>query len=238
MGWEVDLVGLAGTFRLEAAFRTDPGPTVVVGHNGAGKSTLLKMLVGASRPVRGHIRLRDRPLFDSQTALHMSPEDRRIGYVPQGYALFPHLSAVDNVAFGLAGRKPIRERRELALGCLHELGAVALADRFPSELSGGEQQRVALARALVVEPDGLLLDEPLSALDTRARKAMRRFLVGHLVGLPCATLVVTHSRRDALAFGGAVVVLEQGRVVQVGSVEELQRNPATPFVQEFFSPEP
>jgi ABC-type sulfate/molybdate transport systems ATPase subunit len=157
--------------------------------------------------------------------------------VPQSYALFPHLSAVDNVSFGLASRahsQPAHARREQARRWLAELGSAGLAQGVPRELSGGEQQRVALARALIVEPDVLLLDEPLAALDTTSRRTMRAFLAGHLQKRARPALVVSHDVKDVLALGGQVAVLENGRVVQRGSAQELARHPNTAFVAELF----
>ena len=236
-GWDVDIAGYNGSFHLQASFRTTFGTSVLVGHNGAGKSTLLKMLVGALQPEHGHLHLNGHVLFDSSKGINLPPEDRGIGYVPQGYGLFPHMTALSNVSFGLLGRFSKTERHKRARQYLASINAEHLAERYPDELSGGEQQRIALARALVVEPLGLLLDEPMAALDATARRATRKFLVKHLSALDCPTLVVTHSRRDVVSFSEQVVVLEKGRVVQTGDLDQLTQAPATPFVEDFFHPE-
>jgi ABC-type sulfate/molybdate transport systems ATPase subunit len=154
-----------------------------------------------------------------------------VGYVPQGFGLFPHLRAVDNVAFGLAGRK---DRRRVARSLLEDLGIAAVADRMPRDLSGGERQRVALARALVLDPELLLMDEPLSALDAASRRRMRSFLAVHLEERQRPAIIVTHDVRDVMALGGDVHVLEGGRIVQQGTAEDLREDPGTDFVAEFF----
>jgi ABC-type sulfate/molybdate transport systems ATPase subunit len=168
-------------------------------------------------------------------------EERRVGYVPQGYGLFPHLSVLENVAFGLSvgpARFPKEARREKALSMLGELGCRSLAERRVGGLSGGEQQQVALARALAPSPSLLLLDEPLAALDRATRRSVRGFLAEHLKARACPTLLVTHEARDVEALGaedlGAeVCVLEGGRIVQRGPLEALREEPASDFVSEF-----
>jgi molybdopterin-binding protein len=151
--------------------------------------------------------------------------------VPQDYALFPHLDALGNVAFGLrASRLAAREADTRARRALEAIGIADLADRRPDALSGGQQQRVALARALVLEPRVLLLDEPLSALDLQTRQAVRGELKRLLASLPCATLYVTHSAVEAFVFGDRIAVLEGGTVRQSGPPEDLLRHPRTPYV--------
>jgi molybdate transport system ATP-binding protein len=237
MRWQLCVQAKIGS--LELAVELDGGrePLVLVGPNGAGKTTLLRIVAGAHRPASGRIEVGERLLFDAAHGIDLPPEARRVGYVPQGYGLFPHLSVVDNVSFGLASKahfEPARARREKALVWLAELGSAELADRFPRELSGGEKQRVALARALILEPDVLLLDEPLSALDATSRRTMRAFLAAHLQKRARPALVVSHDIKDVLALGGQVAVLENGRVVQRGSAQELAQRPNTAFVAELF----
>jgi molybdate transport system ATP-binding protein len=237
MRWQLCVQARIGGLELAVELEGGHEPVVLVGPNGAGKTTLLRIVAGAHRPVSGRIQLGERVLFDAAEAIDLPPEARRVGYVPQGYSLFPHLSAVDNVSFGLASRahfEPARSRREKALAWLAELGSAELADRFPHELSGGEKQRVALARALILEPDVLLLDEPLSALDATSRRTMRSFLAAHLQKRARPALVVSHDVKDVLALGGQVAVLENGRVVQRGSSQELARRPSSAFIAELF----
>jgi molybdate transport system ATP-binding protein len=209
---------------------------VIVGPNGAGKSSLLVGLLGALSIDRGLIRLAGATLFDSETPADVPLEQRGIGYVPQDYALFPHLDVWGNVEFALrsSADKPNREVREIrVLGLLRELGIEQLARRSVRTLSGGEKQRVALARALVVRPRALLLDEPLAALDVHARREVRGFLRDYLTRLNLPTVVVTHDPSDARELGQSIAVLERGKITQLGSWAALAAAPATPFVREF-----
>jgi ABC-type sulfate/molybdate transport systems ATPase subunit len=231
--WQVALRGRLGALALDLGFTTGAGPTLIVGPNGSGKTTLLRAIAGARLDLHGEICLNGRTLFDSRTGVRLPPEQRNIGYVPQGYALFPHLKALDNVAFGCPGSAS--ERREQARAVLERFAAGHLASRYPSQLSGGEQQRVALARALAVEPGGLLLDEPLAALDARTRRTMRGFLSEYLSADARPAIVVSHDVRDVLALGGHVIVLEDGAITQQGSAQDIARAPATEFVAEFFA---
>ncbi len=231
---EVALQGTAGTLPIDVAFRAAAVPLVIVGPNGAGKTQTLMMILGASRPRRGRVTLDGRPLFDDELGLDLPVEQRRIGFLPQRYALFPHLDVLSNVAYGItAPSRP--ERLRLAREALRDLDAEALGPRRPTELSGGETQRVALARALASRPRALLLDEPLAALDVSIRRDMRRFLAERLRAWSLPTVVVTHDRADAEALDGEVVVIEQGAVTQRGRLAELAALPATPFVKQLVS---
>lgn len=232
MTWAARLRVRRGDFLLDVDLGGPAGPLVLVGPNGSGKTTLLRALAGAARPDDGVVRVGDRVLLDAATDVPI--EQRGVGYVPQGYGLFPHLSVRDNVAFGLAARGvPPAERSERVARILDELGCDGLIDRSPRTLSGGEQQRVALARALVLAPRLLLLDEPLAALDATTRRAVRSFLATRLRAFGGPSLLVTHDARDAAALDAEVVVLERGRVVQRGRLESLRAAPATDFVAEF-----
>jgi molybdate transport system ATP-binding protein len=237
VSWSVELETSVGTLELKVAMQGDRDPTVVVGPNGAGKTSLLRLVAGAYRPRSGKVTIGEKTIFDSTTGVNLPPEERRVGYVPQGFGLFPHLRVVDNVAFGKSvgrGRKPAAARRDEAMALLEELDCAHLSNRLPRRLSGGEQQRVALARALMVEPELLLLDEPLSTLDPSARRKLRAFLTAHLAARRTPAIVVTHDVRDVEALDADVVVLENGKISQRGSIEDLRRDPATEFVAEFF----
>jgi molybdate transport system ATP-binding protein len=224
-----------GGFSLDAELEVAPGRTLaLVGESGAGKTTVLRLLAGLTQPDAGRITLNGEPWFDSPEAIALPPWRREVGYLAQDYALFPHLSVFDNVAFGLRAqglhRRTTRSRVD---GVLMRFDLAALADRKPSQLSGGQQQRVALARALVLEPSLLLLDEPLSALDLQTRRSVRGKLRRTLAALPCATVYVTHNPVEAIAFGDRISVLEAGRITQNGVPDELLRHPRSPYVAEF-----
>jgi molybdate transport system ATP-binding protein len=237
--WQVRVRAQLGALAFEVELDGDREPLSLVGPNGAGKTTLLRILAGAHRPLAGRIQLGDRVLFDARLGIDLPPEARRVGYVPQGYGLFEHLSVLDNVSFGLCSRahfQPRQERQRRAAALLEELGCSGLEQRFPRGLSGGEKQRVALARALILDPDVLLLDEPLSALDTASRRSMRAFLADHLRRRDRPSLVVSHDIKDVLALGGPVAVLERGRVIQRGRAAELAARPESAFIAEFFDP--
>ena len=218
---EIDLER-RGSFPIRVRFTLGAGPVALAGPNGAGKTTLLRMILGVL-PATGHVLLGGRDLAK------LEPEARRIGYVPQDSQLFPHLTALGNVAFGLP-RGPDRKARALAL--LESLEVPHTAQLLPAQLSGGERQRVALARALAPGPHALLLDEPLSSLDPSARRRVRDFLGQRLRALRLPALIVTHDARDAAALADRVIVLERGQVVQAGTLPELRTAPATPFVEE------
>ena len=238
MSWHARVQLRLGEMDLDVDLSGDARPTALIGPNGSGKTTLLRTIAGAHRPAAGQIRLGDRLVFDGESGLDLPPEERGVGYVPQGYGLFPHLSVLDNVAFGwrsASRREPPLRRRQAAAEILDRLGGAHLSARSPSKLSGGEQQRVALARALMIDPHILLLDEPLAALDAPARRRLRGFLSGHLNARKRPAVVVTHDVRDVLALDALVVAVEDGRVVQQGSADALAAEPATDFVAEFFA---
>jgi molybdate transport system ATP-binding protein len=205
-----------------------------VGESGSGKTLALRLLAGLLEPDEGKIELEGEIYFHSGRSLFVPPEKRSIGYMSQEYALFPHLSALENVAFGLRAsgvRRPAARRRAGAM--LERLEIADLASRRPSQMSGGQRQRVALARALVLEPHLLLLDEPLAALDMATRRTVRTELAGLLSALPCVTVYVTHSPAEALVFGDLVAVMEAGRVQQMGTRDDLLRHPRSQYVAEF-----
>lgn len=229
---EVDVQGTIGDLTIDLSLAVASGPTVIVGPNGAGKTTALMMVLGALSPRRGRVALDGDVVFDRARGIDLPVERRGIGYLPQRYALFPHLDVLHNVAYGIQGRSRA-ERAERAISALRDLGAEALAARRPDELSGGEAQRVALARALAPGPRALLLDEPLAALDASVRREVRSFVAAHLRRLSIPTLIVTHDRADAEAFDGEVIVLERGSAVQRGRLGELAARPQTDFVRQF-----
>lgn len=229
------LVARVGTLALDVTLDAGEGPLVIVGPNGAGKTSLLGLLLGVLPAARGRVEIDGDVLFDGDAGLEVPVEARRIGYVPQDYALFPHLTVRGNVDFALASAAappPREQRARRATAVLRDLGLEAVADRRPATLSGGEKQRAALARALSVEPRALLLDEPLAALDVHARREVRSFLAGYLRALSVPTIVVTHDPEDARILGARIAVLEAGKIVQTGTWGELVGGPATRFIAE------
>jgi len=231
-GLAADLVVERGAFRLDLAFEVPAGQTVaVLGPNGAGKTTLLRALAGLHPLAGGRVRLGDRVLEDVRAHVRVRPPDRHVGVVFQDHRLFPHLSARDNVAFGPRSVGVPRARaRADGQRWLDRLGLVGLGDRRPAALSAGQAQRVGLARALAAGPGLLLLDEPLSALDPATREDVRGELRRQLAGFAGPALVVTHDVADALGLADRLVVVEDGRIVQDASSQEVSRRPLTPFV--------
>jgi len=219
--------GTAGVFDISLAIGRGE-LLAIIGASGSGKSTLLKLLAGFVRPDAGRI------LIDGNDVGQLAPEARRLGVVFQNYALFPHMRLWENVAYPLKVRGIGRdERRARAVEMLGRVGMRPRADDFPAQLSGGQQQRVALARALVFEPQGLLLDEPLSALDAGLRLEMRDEIlrVQRLSGI--ATLLVTHDQEEALSIADKVVMMRDGRLLQVGTPRQLYETPADASVAAF-----
>jgi molybdate transport system ATP-binding protein len=240
MDFSVRLEAQLREFTLAVELDGGRAPLALVGPNGSGKTTILRMIAGVATPRSGSITLSGYTVFDAATNIDVPAEERRVGYVPQGYGLFPHLSVLENVAFGLraqrfarASEPTSRDVMERAVSALAQLGCEGLQSAHVRELSGGERQRVALARALVIEPRLLLLDEPLAALDVAVRRSVRLFLAEHLTARGCPAVITTHDVRDVITLGCNVCVLERGKVVQAGSVEALRRAPANAFVAEF-----
>ncbi|MDG4781742.1 ABC transporter ATP-binding protein [Micromonospora sp. WMMD961] len=221
-----------GAFRLDVPLRVAPGEVVaLLGPNGAGKTTALRALAGLHPLTDGHVTLDGVDLDRPVTGGWVPTERRSIGVVFQDYLLFPHLSALDNVAFG-PRRHGVERRaaRATAREWLRRVGLDAQAQRRPRQLSGGQAQRVALARALAVAPSLLLLDEPLAALDARSRLDTRAELHRHLSAHPGATVLVTHDPLDALALADRLVIVEGGRVVQEGDGPSVTARPRTDYV--------
>ena len=225
-----------GRLELDVELDTAGGVVALVGPNGSGKTSVLSTLLGIVAVERGRIELGGTLLVDTERGHSVPVEERRLAYVPQDYALFPHLRVRENVAFAMASASKGRRAQPGDVeSALQRLGVAELANRFPHTLSGGEKQRLALARALSVDPRGLLLDEPLAALDVHARRAIRTFLRDTLAQLSIPTIVVTHDPADARAFASRIVVLETGKIVQQGTWQELTLRPASAFVEEFVS---
>ena len=216
-------------FRLEVAWSAGDGVAVLFGPSGAGKTLTLQCLAGLLRPDAGRIVADGRVLYDSAAGVNLPPQARRVGYVFQGYALFPHLTVAENVGFGLRDRpRPARAGRVAEV--IERLGLGGLEPRYPRELSGGQRQRVALGRALAIDPALLLLDEPLSALDAPLRRALRDELRQILSGWGTAAVLVTHDFTEAYRLADRIVVYENGRVIQAAPRAELLWQPASEAV--------
>ncbi len=222
-------------FELELGLEVEAGhPLAIIGPNGAGKSTALLALAGVHPLHAGRITVGDRVLTDVEAGIEVPPEHRRVGIVFQGYALFQHLTVRENVAFGPRAQGRGRDvAGALADSWIERVGLSEFAGRLPGALSGGQAQRVALARALAAEPEVLLLDEPLSALDIEIRDEVRADLARYVRQFAGVTIVVAHDRDDVAALADHVVVLERGGVAQHGTLAELSAAPATEFVRRF-----
>ena len=220
-------------FDLDVSFSVRPGEVLVLlGENGSGKSTILNLLAGLLIPDDGSISLNKRSLYSGSDFEALPPEDRNIGYVFQNYALFPHMSAFENVAFGLRRRKKVSgEIIKSVKQILEDLGIGHLTNERVTNLSGGQRQRVALARALVIQPDLLLLDEPLTALDRQAREKIRHELREELVKSNKPSIIVTHSLKDAEIMGDQVIILAEGKIIWTGRSDELQAHSGVSQVQ-------
>ena len=218
-------------FTLRLDLRIPPGTTTaLLGPNGAGKSTAVWALTGILPIDSGSIRLGDRVLDDPDAGIYLPAEERRIGVVFQDLLLFPHLDVAHNVSFGPGGpRRDRRRRLQAAQRRLASLGLGDLSERRPGELSGGQAQQVALARALEGEPELMLLDEPLSALDVTIRTSVRRILRDHLEAFPGPRLLITHDPAEAFLMADRVVVLEEGMQTQAGTPDDIRRHPRTPY---------
>jgi sulfate transport system ATP-binding protein len=208
------------------------GLVALLGPSGSGKTSLLRIIAGLEAPDAGSV------LFHGEDATTRDARDRQVGFVFQHYALFRHMSVFENVAFGLrviprASRPPEAEIHRTVMELLKLVQLDWLADRHPSQLSGGQRQRVALARALAIKPKVLLLDEPFGALDAKVRKELRRWLRRLHAELPVTTVFVTHDQEEAMEVADLIVVMNEGRIEQIGHPEAVYEHPATPFVYSF-----
>jgi molybdate transport system ATP-binding protein len=228
-----ELASTVGDIDLEVSLRVSPGRCLALtGPSGAGKTTILRLIAGTAMPLRGQIVCGEQVWLDTEHRIDLPPERRRCGYVFQDYALFPHLCAWRNVAYGL-GDLPRSQRRAHALDLLERLGLGDRAHARPATLSGGERQRVALARALARRGDVLLLDEPLSALDAGTRADAAHAMAEILRETAAPAILVTHDFADAALLGDETAVLDRGRVVQQGTASSLAARPGSAFIAKF-----
>ena len=205
--------------------------TALLGPSGSGKSTLLRVIAGLERPDAGSVEI------DGRDATSLPPQRRGVGFVFQHYAAFKHMTVRENVAFGLkVARRPKAEIRARVAELLELVQLPGLADRYPSQLSGGQRQRMALARSLAVQPSVLLLDEPFGALDARVRKELRAWLRHLHDEVHVTTVFVTHDQEEAMEVADRIVVMNHGRVEQVGGPRDLYEHPSNAFVMGFVGP--
>jgi molybdate transport system ATP-binding protein len=231
----VDLRARRGDFTVEAAFAIQAGRTAaVVGPNGSGKTTLIAALAGLLPIERGTIRFEERTFDDTATMTHAAPGARGIGLMPQDGLLFPHMTLLENVAFPLRARRtPHAESLERARVWLERMAIAHRAGARARDLSGGEARRAALARALIGEPRILLLDEPFAGLDIDARADLQQLLWQAVESFSGVRLIVTHDPEEALAHADQLIVLENGTVIQSGTVNDIKRDPRSSFIASF-----
>ncbi len=229
--------GRVGNLAIDVELDTTGGTLVVIGPNGAGKTSALSLLLGVLPVAEGRITVDENVLLDTAKNICAPPEHRRLGYVPQDYALFPHMNVRENIEFATGSQSLEATTKTADIdGLLRDLGLQACSERRIGALSGGEKQRVALARALSVNPRALLLDEPLAALDVHSRCEVRNFLAAYLARLALPTIVVTHDAADARQLGHRIAVLEGGRITQTGTWDDLVAQPTSQFVAAFVKP--
>jgi iron(III) transport system ATP-binding protein len=206
----------------------------LLGPSGSGKTTLLRAVAGLESPRAGTINIGERRVFDGSAKLELPAEERNLGLVFQSYALWPHKTVFDNVSYGLKLRKvPARDIEAKVNEVLAQLGLGHLGQRYPHQLSGGQQQRVAIARALVYNPPVILLDEPLSNLDAKLREEARAFLRELIVRLGLSALMVTHDQAEAMAISDRILLLNNGKIEQQGTPQQMYETPDTLFTAEF-----
>lgn len=223
----VDIKKDFGSFNLQSSFETDDLITGFLGSSGSGKSMTLKCIAGIVTPDEGYIALGDRVLFDSRKRINVRPQERKVGYLFQNYALFPTMTVKKNIMCGLIKEKDKSEKKRKFEDAVKLLHLEGLENRLPSQLSGGQAQRVALARIIVSEPDLLLLDEPFSALDAFLRRSLQTELLSLLQAINKEAVLVTHSAREVRRMCTRLYVMKDGRIIREGATEDVFSSPGS-----------
>ena len=219
----VDIEKKLKGFVLRIRMETKGEPLGILGASGSGKSMTLRCIAGIEKPDRGKIVINGRTVFDSEKKINIKPQERRVGYLFQNYALFPTMTTWQNIACGYKGEKECRDKT--VESCIRRFQLEGLEHRYPSQLSGGQQQRVALARMMIGEPQIILMDEPFSALDGHLKDLMQREMQSFLKDYPGEMILVTHSRDEAYKFCRQLALLENGQVLTCGAMQEIFKNP-------------
>jgi molybdate transport system ATP-binding protein len=228
----------SGPFALDVAFSCAAGEVIaLLGPSGSGKTTTLKAIAGLTKTHSGHVSLGDEVWMDTQTGLFVPPDARRVGFVFQDYALFPHLNVLGNVTLAM-GHVAVSQRADRANAILKRIGIAALSDKRPGALSGGERQRVGIARALARDPKVLLLDEPFSAIDRPARQRLKAEVQALAADVSVPVVLVTHDIDEAVALASRVVIIDHGRTIASGAPRDLMAAPGHPRVAEILGLEP